>query len=458
MLEFVILALLIQTPQAVHLPGGSVTGVLRTNEGAPMASIRVAVAPADVSNAGNDGSVLQAIVQTDSDGRYRIENVPPGRYHITTGRVDSPLFHPGVDDVRLATTIIVADGETTQVADMVFVRTKVSGRVVDAATGVGRRIEALSICCDYLPVSSRGSAFAALAAAAGVFEVSLTPATASVNDDGSFEFSAVSPGNQYLQVFDPTIVSFNLPITVGNTDQTGIELRVSSGSEIQGKLVDQAGTPIGQAQISLKPQPGNTVFELRGRAANGPGQMSGSPLPSGASPLKPAVEDIQARLQQQAGTRMFSMGQNGTFNIPGVLPGEYLIEISLPGSYAIKREAVVGSQGANVQLEAPFTQIPGKVVVSGDGTPPALKDSIRVFLYARDGRVSFSLPDSEGRFYQVLPPGEYRVEAQSLTSNYSVLSISDGTRDLSAEPYILERSGPPEIRITIGKRPPESSE
>lgn len=442
-----LLALLIQTPQAVKLPGGTVTGFLRTNEGAPMASVRVGVAPADGSN---DGSVLQAIVQTDSDGQYRIENVPPGRYHIMTGRVDSPLFHPGVDDVRRATTIVVADGATTQVADMVFVRTRVSGRVVDAATGAGRRIESLSICCDYQPYTRL------ITGVAGVVEVSSAPVTTRVNDDGSFEFSAVTPGNQYFQVFDPNIASYSLPISVGNTDQTGIALKVSSGSEIRGKLVDQTGTPIGQAQISMKPQPGNAAYELRGKPPEGLTQMSSSPLPSGASPLKPATDDIQARLQLQAGTRMFSMGANGTFSIPRVLPGSYVLEISPPGSYSIRREIEVGPQSANVQIELPFTQIPGKVVVNGSGTPPALKDSIRVFLYAPTGRVSFSLPDADGRFYQVLPPGEYRVEAQSLTTDYSVLSISDGTHDLSAEPYILERAGPPEIRVTISKRPPDS--
>jgi hypothetical protein len=447
MIEFVMtvvmmMAFLIQTPQAVHLPGGTVTGVLRTNEGAAMASVRVAIVPADGTDAGD---VLQAIVQTDSDGRYRIENVPPGRYHIMTGRLDSPLFHPGVDDVRRATTIIVEDGGTTQVSEMLFVRTRVSGRIVDAATGLGRHIESLSICCDYFPTTSRGS----------FGEVSISPVTAQMHDDGSFEFSAVSAGNQYLQVYDPNIVSFNLPIMVGNTDQTGIELKVSGGSEIRGKVFDQTGTRIGQAQISLKPLPGNGVYELRGRP-QAAALLSSAALPSGASPLKPAADDIQARLLLQAGLRVVSLGTNGIFQISGVLPGRYILEISPPGSYSSKREIEVGPQAADLQIELPFTQIPGKVLVSGDGIPPALKDSIRVFLYARDGRVSFCLPDNDGRFYQVLPPGEYRVEAQSLASNYSVLSISDGTHDLSAQPYVLERAGPPEIRITIGKAPQAS--
>ena len=449
MFEFVMtiammMAFLIQTPRAVRLPGGTVTGALRTNGGAPMASVRVAVVPADGTDAGD---VLQAIVQTDSDGQYRIENIPPGRYHIMTGRMDSPLFHPGVDDVRRATTIIVEDGGTTQVSEMLLVRTRVSGRVIDAATGFGRHIESLSICCDYFLTTSRGS----------FSEVSSAPVTAQIHDDGSFEFFAVTAGNQYLQVYDPNIVSFNLPIKVENADQTGIELKVSSGSEVHGKVVDQIGALIGQAQISLKPLPGNSAYELRGRP-QGAALLSSATLPGGASPLKPGTDDILARLLLQAGIRVVSLGANGTFQIPGVLPGRYVLEISPPGSYSIKREIEVGSQATNLQIELPFTQIPGIVIVSGDGTPPALKDSIRVFLYARDGRVSFCLPDNDGRFYQVLPPGEYRVEAQSLTSQYSVLSITDGTHDLSSETYNLDRAGPLEIRITIGKPQQQSAE
>ena len=431
-----ILAFAIPAPQAVKLTGGTVTGVLRTNEGAPMSSVRVAVVPADGTDT---GSVLQAIAETDSDGRYRMENVPPGHYHIMTGRIDSPLFHPGVDDIRRATTIVVAEGSTTQVVEMLFQRTRVSGRVVDAVTGLGRRIEWLSICCDYSPTSSR----------AGAVEVAFSPVRTAVNDDGLFEFSAVSAGNQYFQVFDPKIVSFNLPLTVTNADQSGIELNVSSGSEIRGRLVDQTGTPIGQALISLRPQPGNRAFEIRGRPLEGPSLMSANTLPSGASPLKPATNDIQTRLQLQAGTRVISLGANGIFSIPGVIPGAYVLEISPPGSNTIRHEIEVGPRVTNVQIELPFTQIAGRVIVKGDGTPPALKDSVRVFIYGTDGRVSFCLPGEDGRFYQVLSPGEYRVEAHSLTSNYSVQSISAGTRDLSAQPIVLERAGSPEIQVTL---------
>jgi hypothetical protein len=181
--------------------------------------------------------------------------------------------------------------------------------------------------------------------------------------------------------------------------------------------------------------------------------MPGSALPVGANPLKPSLDDIRSRLLSQAGIRVVSLGADGILQIPGVLPGAYSLDINPPGSYSTNREIKVGLQATDLQIQLPFTQVAGKVVVTGDGNLPPLKDSIRVFLYARDGRVSFCLPDNDGRFYQVLPPGEYRVEVQSLASNYSVLSIGDGTHDLSLERYVLDRDHPAEIRITIGKVP-----
>jgi len=450
MFEFLLaLALLIQAPEAVKLQGGVVTGMLRTNNGAPMAGVRVAVLPAD----GTDpGIALLGIAQTDSNGRYRIENVPPGRYHIMTGRIDSPLFHPGVDDIRIATTIVVTDGSTTPVADMLFVRTRVTGRVVEAATGIGRRIESLSICCEYSPYSSSIASRSA-AIGAGVIEVSLAPLTTRVNDDGSFEFSAVPAGNQYLQVFDPKIVSYNLPITITRTDLNGIEVKVSNESGIRGSVVDRIGRPVGGVSISLQPQDGNGVYELRGRPLEGSAIMSGSALPSGMSPLSPSSTDILSRLQGQAGSRVIPIGPGGLFDFTGVIPGAYVMEIRSAGGYSVRREIKVGREYADVHVEMPFTQLSGRVVVDGGGTPPALKDSVRIFMYAPDGRAFFTLPDSAGRFYQLLNPGEYRFTADSLTTNYSVVSISDGSRDLLTQPLVFDGVTLQEIQITLNVTP-----
>jgi hypothetical protein len=73
--------------------------------------------------------------------------------------------------------------------------TSVSGRVVDLATGNGRRIEELVLCCDRsLPLL-----FANAAGAVRSF-------SATVSDDGSFEFTSIPPGNYSLSAGDPRII------------------------------------------------------------------------------------------------------------------------------------------------------------------------------------------------------------------------------------------------------------
>src|SRR5262245_30902073 len=117
-----IAAVALQTAPVRQLQTGTVTGILRTDSGTPMQGVRVAVEP--VSSA-LDGGVLESIGLTDNAGRYVLENVSPGRYRVVTGRVNSPLYHPGVPDSSQATTIVVVAGETTRVPDMVFARTRI---------------------------------------------------------------------------------------------------------------------------------------------------------------------------------------------------------------------------------------------------------------------------------------------------------------------------------------------
>src|SRR5678816_636821 len=76
---------------------------------------------------------------TDSQGRYKLENVLPGRYYITAGFVDLPTYYPGVSAVSGATVVNVLSG--TPVTGINFAVTNtlgvaVSGRV-RRATGTG---------------------------------------------------------------------------------------------------------------------------------------------------------------------------------------------------------------------------------------------------------------------------------------------------------------------------------
>src|SRR5436190_23785042 len=85
--------------QAIPLPPsetGTVTGTLKTESGAPAVGVRVgAMAKPDSEAAAAAATALASIAETDSAGHFRLENIPPGRYYITAGRVDFPTFFPG---------------------------------------------------------------------------------------------------------------------------------------------------------------------------------------------------------------------------------------------------------------------------------------------------------------------------------------------------------------------------
>ena len=73
------LLLLVHASAAKQGQTGVVTGIVRIDTGLPVEGIRVAVIPADALIA---ESVLESQGLTDSAGRYRLENVSPGRYNI----------------------------------------------------------------------------------------------------------------------------------------------------------------------------------------------------------------------------------------------------------------------------------------------------------------------------------------------------------------------------------------
>jgi hypothetical protein len=116
-----LLSVLILFAQGIPaLPGdtATVSGVLRTASGAPAVGVRVAAAlqpdPTDPAPAG----ALVSITETDQEGRYRLENIPAGRYYITAGRVDLPTYYPGTLDFSTGTVVAIARG--AQISRMDF--------------------------------------------------------------------------------------------------------------------------------------------------------------------------------------------------------------------------------------------------------------------------------------------------------------------------------------------------
>ena len=105
MIAFLLTLVLVQG--IVGTAGGQVTGVLRMATGAPAAGVRVAAKPA----VGADpGTALISLSETDAEGRFTLENVPPGRYQIVAGRIDEPTFYPGTLEAAGGTILVVTEG------------------------------------------------------------------------------------------------------------------------------------------------------------------------------------------------------------------------------------------------------------------------------------------------------------------------------------------------------------
>lgn len=70
-----------------------------------------AVARGDALENTSAGS-MAGITETDAQGRFTLENIPPGRYVIAAGRLDLQTYYPGTQVLADATVLTIARGET----------------------------------------------------------------------------------------------------------------------------------------------------------------------------------------------------------------------------------------------------------------------------------------------------------------------------------------------------------
>ena len=80
---------------------------------------------------------MVSLTQTDSSGRYRLENVPAGRYYIAAGRVDLPTYYPGTLDMAKGTAVSISSA--TPLSDIDFVIQDASAAVPPGRGTAGLR-------------------------------------------------------------------------------------------------------------------------------------------------------------------------------------------------------------------------------------------------------------------------------------------------------------------------------
>jgi hypothetical protein len=121
-------------PGAPQTSSGTVAGQIRLPDGSGAAGVRVSAMSVDETGpATNAFTVLDRITETDESGRYRLDNLPAGRYYILSGAVDAPTYYPGTDDLSSARIIAVTNGVNLQGVDFRLPRLPVESYRRDVA-------------------------------------------------------------------------------------------------------------------------------------------------------------------------------------------------------------------------------------------------------------------------------------------------------------------------------------
>jgi hypothetical protein len=213
-----------------QLGEGVVTGQILKIDGAPAAGIRVMA----MEVGGVGVSSFASLAETDKDGRYRLDRLPPGRYYILSGLVETPTYYPGVLNRMDATVVSITRAVPT--APINFQLVKLPGVLVSGRVSV--EDPAAEIIDVFLMREGSDS----------------TPRAVSPERDGSFEFRNVLPGNYRAAVRAVSRTTSAVTISVLDKDIENLELTLTRPVKIHGRVVmeDRGNVPSFRFQMESK--------------------------------------------------------------------------------------------------------------------------------------------------------------------------------------------------------------
>ena len=406
---FLIYTLVFQGP-VLPVQNGSITGEIRSSEGQPMPRVSVHVM-AGIQDSQRRVSPLGisfpgTVTQTDGTGRYRLENIPPGRDYVLAesgeSATDLPTFYPGVRELQTATRVVVRPNSEVAGIDFAIIRgktAKVSGRVFDAIAG-GPAVSAIVNLTGRLISSFRTN----------------------VNDNGEFEFSGVPPGDYALWASDITRrpgEKFATRSLTVEADASGIELTFRQPISVKGHLALDDGT------------------------------MFTNPR---------GLPNVMANIVEGTLGRGTSILMDGTFTLggrAGLIEGEYRISVEqLPQDYYVKSISfgsidllketlkITGPTADELWVTLALgTSIAGAVV--DENQKPAA--NVRMYLVPQNSPGSLLrsvLTDQDGNFaFRGVAPGTY--SAFAVASFFGIEPDEELLRDYEARGTVIAVSDDP---------------
>lgn len=354
--------------------GGTLTGIVRDSEGAPIQSASILVIGMD--------SGIQRFDNTAADGTFAVNSLPTDAYALLirrSGFIDQ--YYDGKINQSDADRIELTAPETTDPVEVTLQRgSAISGTVTDADTND--------------PIE--GAFVEVLDAEGGRVEAGFT------NAAGAYNLSATVPSGEYFVRFNPDNRNASCayitqyyddqpdlegatPITVTAPNPvTGIDAALRAGSQIFGRVTDATSDqPLENISVRVRDADGDTV--AFGRTTFLGGYITDPALPSGAYTVE-----------------FSDFGDTGY--IDQFYAGAATVEEATP----ITLTAPTDRTGIDAAL-ALGGRISGRVTAidTGAGLP-----GVRVRVFAADGQpVATGFTDSDGQYSidDGLPAGDYRI-------------------------------------------------
>ncbi|HET9216311.1 MAG TPA: carboxypeptidase-like regulatory domain-containing protein [Terriglobia bacterium] len=393
---------------------GSVSGRIRAIDGTPASAVRVAAMALEESGVVTGGaSTLASLSLTDIEGRYRLDNVPPGRYIIVAGFLDSPSYFPGVNTPAEASSITVGPGAAMTDLDFTLARpagVRVRGHVQN------------------VPASAPPGLLRVQAAAQNRPGFQLDVAVAA---DATFEFPKMAPGSYTLRLMPANAPA--LRIEIDEKDVDGIAL--AAMPMVFGRVTVEDGSPL-PVQPAVTPGASDPPARVRLQAT----KVTPVNTPGGAG----------TAIVRRDGLFILSVPSPGEYRIvPALLPLGYDAKsITYGTANALESPVTIEEKSSSMELHVVLTTTPpamgvkvsGRVVgldSAGAGTPgwvsiqPTTTGGNQIaFGQVAQRRVS-EVPVKEDGTFEVagVPPGRYTL--MTIPMSGAVLSVEVRDRDVS---------------------------
>ena len=366
--------------------GGVIAGRITDEFGDPLPHTSVAAMRYQAVN-GQRRLVPAATRASNDVGEFRIFGLAPGQYFLSATlrnmqgmnggderEVYAATYYPGTPSVAGAQALTIAQGQTLSAMNMMLLPVRpvhVSGTVT-SATGEPLR---------------NASVMAALRLGLGT----IAPIGAGVGPDGSFTLSGLSAGDYILRArAGPSGESAAMPLTVGSSDMTGVQLVTSPPVKITGRVI------VDPAELgTLK----GSTFRLGAPAAN----LEETNIAGGAA--VPAKDDFTFELPANPGHVLIRSNTTGWFLRSVKVHGAEILDTGME----VRANEPIG----NVEVVITHKQPEVSGIVKDAAGEPTRSSYVIVFpkdpahwgylsRYVRMGR-----PNPLSKFRVQVPPGDY---------------------------------------------------